>query len=135
MKVTEGMARHQGDGEAGDDRSHRPQPRGRTPSELWREVAHESERRDEDDALDEAEEAVERGVDPQVGGIGQAEQHHQCRDEEPIGDQVGAAPTIRQPGDQEGERPDEVADDDDVDEERPRHPESAMIDGVTAAGT
>jgi hypothetical protein len=72
MEMIEGVARDQRHGQAGDDRTHRPEPGGQASPELWGEVANEGRRRHEDDALDEAEGAVEHGVDPQVGGIGKS---------------------------------------------------------------
>ena len=66
LEVVQGVGGHQAGAQGAHGRAERPEPHGDATAHLGREVAHQRRRRDEDDALHEADHAVGRRRSPHL---------------------------------------------------------------------
>ena len=127
------VARDLGDDEAAEHRAERPEAHREAAADLRREVTDQRGRRDEDDALDEADARVDHH-EPHLGRrVRQGERVEHAGDQQPVRDQVGPAPAVSESRQQRGERADAVGDDRDDHEVREGH--VVVLDDLRRYGT
>ena len=100
--MSEGMRRNKARGQGAHGGAQRPEPHGRPPSHLRREVTHERWSRHEDDALYESDQAVGQG-EAELGVDARDAKLHQTDDKCAVDRHVGTPDLVRQPSDQGGE--------------------------------
>ena len=120
-EVAQRVRGHQAGRQGTHGGTERPEPHRDAATHLRREVAHQRRRRDQDDALYEADHAVGGGEPELVGDVRDGEELNDRNDKGPVDREVGSADLVGEPADERAERPDGVRDHQQVQEELEGH--------------